>query len=120
MDYKDTLNLPKTAFPMRANLPQNEPKQVAHWERERTYFRMLDANARQPRFILHDGPPYANGNIHIGHALNKILKDIIVKYRSSAGYAAPFVPGWNCHGLPSELQVQKNLGRAKKLAISKP
>jgi len=104
---------------MRANLPQNEPKQVENWQRERTYFKTLEANARQPKFILHDGPPYANGNIHIGHALNKILKDVIVKYRSMTGHAAPFVPGWDCHGLPIELQVEKNLGRAKKLAMGK-
>ena len=119
MDYKDTLNLPKTAFPMRANLPQNEPKQVERWDGEETYFKVLEANRGEPKFILHDGPPYANGNIHIGHALNKILKDIIVKYRSMTGHRAPYVPGWDCHGLPIELQVEKNLGRAKKLAMSK-
>ena len=119
MDYKETLNLPKTAFPMRANLPQNEPKQIEKWDRERTYFQVLEANAQTPKFILHDGPPYANGNIHIGHALNKILKDIIVKYQSMTGHTAPYVPGWDCHGLPIELQVEKNLGRAKKLAMSK-
>ena len=119
MDYKDTLNLPKTAFPMRANLPQNEPKQVERWGREETYFKVVEANLGRPKFILHDGPPYANGNIHIGHALNKILKDIIVKYRSMTGHRAPYVPGWDCHGLPIELQVEKNLGRAKKLAMSK-
>jgi len=119
MDFKDTLNLPKTAFPMRANLPQNEPKQVEKWERERTYFQVLGANKGQRTFILHDGPPYANGVIHIGHALNKILKDIIVKYRSMTGHAAPYVPGWDCHGLPIELQVEKDIGRAKKLTMSK-
>jgi isoleucyl-tRNA synthetase len=119
MDYKDTLNLPKTAFPMRANLPQNEPRQVEKWDHEGAYFRVLEANAQRSKFILHDGPPYANGNIHIGHALNKILKDIIVKYRSMTGHRAPYVPGWDCHGLPIELQVEKNLGRAKKLAMSK-
>ena len=119
MEYKDTLNLPKTDFPMRANLPQNEPKQVEKWQREGTYFQILEANQEQPKFILHDGPPYANGNIHIGHALNKILKDIIVKYKAMTGHAAPYVPGWDCHGLPIELQVEKNIGRAKKLALSK-
>lgn len=119
MDYKDTLNLPKTQFPMRANLPQNEPKQVEKWDAERTYFNMLEANAGKEKFILHDGPPYANGNIHIGHALNKILKDIIVKYRSMTGHQSPYVPGWDCHGLPIEQQVEKNIGRAKKLAMSK-
>jgi isoleucyl-tRNA synthetase len=120
MDYKDTLNLPKTAFPMRANLPQNEPKQVEKWQREKTYFQLLETHATQPKFILHDGPPYANGNIHIGHALNKILKDVIVKYKAMTGSAAPYVPGWDCHGLPIELQVEKDVGRAKKLTMSKP
>ncbi|HLN83224.1 MAG TPA: class I tRNA ligase family protein, partial [Candidatus Binatia bacterium] len=120
MDYKDTLNLPKTAFPMRANLPQNEPKQVEQWQRDRTYFQMLEANRAKLKFILHDGPPYANGNIHIGHALNKILKDVIVKYKAMTGNVAPYVPGWDCHGLPIELQVEKNVGRAKKLRMTKP
>ena len=120
MDYKDTLNLPKTTFPMRANLPQNEPKQVEKWQREKTYFQILEAHATQPKFILHDGPPYANGNIHIGHALNKILKDVIVKYKAMTGSAAPYVPGWDCHGLPIELQVEKDVGRAKKLTMTKP
>jgi isoleucyl-tRNA synthetase len=119
MDYKDTLNLPKTDFPMRANLPQNEPKQVEKWQREESYFEILEANQGKPKFILHDGPPYANGNIHLGHALNKILKDIIVKHKAMTGHAAPYVPGWDCHGLPIELQVEKNIGRAKKLALSK-
>ncbi|MGH7827577.1 MAG: isoleucine--tRNA ligase [Candidatus Binatia bacterium] len=119
MDYKGTLNLPKTNFPMRANLPQNEPKQVEKWERERVYFEILEANKDKPRFVLHDGPPYANGNIHIGHALNKMLKDIIVKYKAMTGHSAPYVPGWDCHGLPIELQVEKNVGRAKKLAMGK-
>jgi isoleucyl-tRNA synthetase len=119
MDYKDTLNLPKTSFPMRANLPQNEPKLVEKWEKDHVYFEMLEANEGKPKFILHDGPPYANGNIHIGHALNKVLKDIIVKYRAMTGQVAPYVPGWDCHGLPIELQVEKNIGRTKKLAMSK-
>ena len=119
MDYKDTLYLPKTSFPMRANLPHNEPKLVEKWQSDRVYFRMLEANEGKPKFILHDGPPYANGNIHIGHALNKVLKDIIVKYRAMTGHLAPYVPGWDCHGLPIELQVEKNVGRAKKLAMSK-
>lgn len=119
MDYKDTLNLPKTAFPMRASLPQNEPRQVQKWEDERTYFQVLRAKEKRHKFVLHDGPPYANGHIHIGHALNKILKDIIVKYRAMTGHAAPYVPGWDCHGLPIELQVEKDIGRAKKLSMSK-
>ena len=119
MDYKDTLNLPKTSFPMRANLPQNEPKLVEKWEKDHVYREMLEANEGKPKFILHDGPPYANGNIHIGHALNKVLKDIIVKYRAMTGHLAPYVPGWDCHGLPIELQVEKNVGRTKKLAMGK-
>lgn len=104
---------------MRANLPQNEPRQIEKWERERAYFKILEANKGKKKFILHDGPPYANGNIHLGHALNKILKDIIVKYRAMTGCYAPYVPGWDCHGLPIELQVEKNIGRAKKLAMGK-
>ena len=107
MDYKETLNLPKTSFPMRANLPQNEPKQVEKWAQEQIYFKILEANKGRKRFILHDGPPYANGNIHIGHALNKILKDIIIKYSAMSGHEAPYIPGWDCHGLPIELQVEK-------------
>ena len=119
MDYKDTLNLPKTNFPMRANLPQNEPAQVEKWEKDKTYFKILEANRGNKKYILHDGPPYANGNIHIGHALNKILKDIIVKSKSMSGFYSPYVPGWDCHGLPIELQVEKNIGRQKKLALGK-
>ena len=119
MDYKDTLNLPKTNFPMRANLPQNEPRLVDKWQNDQIYFQMLEVNRDRPKFILHDGPPYANGNIHIGHALNKILKDVIVKYKAMTGHSAPYVPGWDCHGLPIELQVERNVGRAKKLTMSK-
>src|SRR5436190_3622 len=119
MDYKETLNLPKTDFPMRGNLPQNEPRQVERWDREGIYFQVLVANRGKRRFVLHDGPPYANGNIHIGHALNKILKDVIVKYQAMTGFDAPYVPGWDCHGLPIELQVEKELGRAKKDAMAK-
>jgi isoleucyl-tRNA synthetase len=119
MDYKETLNLPNTNFPMRANLPQNEPRQVEKWQLQDTYFKVLETNKGKARFVLHDGPPYANGNIHIGHALNKILKDIIVKYKAMTRHAAPYIPGWDCHGLPIELQVEKNIGRAKKLALNK-
>jgi isoleucyl-tRNA synthetase len=120
MDYKETLNLPKTRFPMRANLPQNEPLQVKKWESENLYARIIEANRGKKKYILHDGPPYANGNIHLGHALNKILKDFVVKYKSMTGYHAPYVPGWDCHGLPIELQVEKNIGRAKKKTLAKP
>ncbi len=111
--------MPKTRFPMRANLPQNEPRQVAKWDQENTYHRIIEASQGKPKFILHDGPPYANGNIHLGHALNKILKDIVVKYKSMTGYSTPYIPGWDCHGLPIELQVEKNIGREKKKNLSK-
>ena len=119
MDYKETLNLPKTRFPMRANLPQNEPRQVEKWKNGRMYFKILEANKGKNKYILHDGPPYANGNIHLGHALNKILKDIIVKHKNMTGFLAPYIPGWDCHGLPIELQVEKNIGRTKKRELSK-
>jgi isoleucyl-tRNA synthetase len=114
MDYKATLNLPKTDFPMKANLPQREPELLALWERERLYERIQEAGKGRPLYVLHDGPPYANGRIHIGHALNKILKDIIVKSKTMSGYRAPYVPGWDCHGLPIEHQVLKELGDKKK------
>ena len=111
-DYKKTLNLPQTDFPMRGNLPKREPERLARWEAEDLYAKVRAARKGAPRFVLHDGPPYANGDIHIGHAVNKILKDIIVKSRLLSGYDAPFVPGWDCHGLPIELQVEKLHGKA--------
>jgi isoleucyl-tRNA synthetase len=114
MDYKATLNLPRTEFPMKANLPQREPELLAKWDEERLYERIQEAGRGRPLYVLHDGPPYANGRIHIGHALNKILKDIIVKSKTMAGYRAPYVPGWDCHGLPIEHQVLKELGDKKK------
>ena len=113
-DYKHTLNLPQTDFPMRGNLAKREPDMVARWEQQRLYERLREHCAGRPKFILHDGPPYANGDIHIGHAVNKILKDIIVKSRTLAGFDAPYVPGWDCHGLPIELQVEKKIGKAGK------
>jgi len=117
-DYKDTLNLPQTDFPMKANLAQKEPFMLGFWEEKGVYAEIQERNKTRPHYILHDGPPYANGHIHIGHALNKILKDIIVKYKSMKGFYAPYVPGWDCHGLPIELQVDKNLGdRKDKLDI---
>lgn len=123
MDYKATLNLPKTDFPMKANLPQREPEMLARWTQERLYERIQEARQGAPRYILHDGPPYANGRIHIGHALNKILKDIIVKSKTMSGYQVPYLPGWDCHGLPIEHQVLKELGDKKRdldaLAIRK-
>jgi isoleucyl-tRNA synthetase len=114
MDYKATLNLPKTDFPMKANLPQREPELLALWEKERLYEQIQAAGKGRARYVLHDGPPYANGRIHIGHALNKILKDIIIKSKTMAGYQVPYVPGWDCHGLPIEHQVLKELGEKKK------
>ena len=114
MDYKSTLNLPKTDFPMKANLPQREPEMLAWWEQQRLYEQIQAVGHGRPRYVLHDGPPYANGRIHIGHALNKILKDIIVKSKTMAGFHAPYVPGWDCHGLPIEHQVMKELGEKKK------
>ena len=110
-NYKDTLNLPKTDFPMKGNLPQREPTMLHHWKEQDLYRRIRETSAGRPKFILHDGPPYANGEIHIGHAVNKVLKDIIVKSRSLDGYDAPYVPGWDCHGLPIELQVEKKVGK---------
>ena len=113
-DWKGTLNLPRTAFPMKANLQATEPRAIAHWESMKLYERIREQRAGAPKFVLHDGPPYANGRIHIGHALNKILKDFIVKARSMAGFDAPYVPGWDCHGLPIELQVDRELGPKKR------
>ncbi|MFZ5466895.1 MAG: isoleucine--tRNA ligase [Pseudomonadota bacterium] len=110
--YKATLNLPETGFPMRGNLPQREPETLARWQEKNLYARIREASAGRPKFVLHDGPPYANGDIHIGHAVNKVLKDIIVKSKTLAGFDAPYVPGWDCHGLPIELQVEKKLGKA--------
>jgi isoleucyl-tRNA synthetase len=112
MDYKKTLNLPKTDFPMKGNLAQREPERLKKWQGAALYSKIRAQFAGQPKFILHDGPPYANGEIHIGHAVNKILKDIIVKSKTLAGYDAPYVPGWDCHGLPIELMVEKKIGKA--------
>jgi isoleucyl-tRNA synthetase len=110
-DYKETLNLPKTAFPMKASLAQREPQRLKQWESMGLYGKIREASAGRPKFILHDGPPYANGELHLGHAVNKILKDIIVKSRTLDGYDAPYVPGWDCHGLPIELNVEKKVGK---------
>ncbi len=111
-DYKDTLNLPETSFPMKANLPRKEPETLHFWQEANIYEKMQEKTANG-KYILHDGPPYANGHIHMGHALNKVLKDIIVKYRAMKGMRSPYVPGWDCHGLPIEIQVDKNLGEKK-------
>jgi len=111
-DYKSTLNLPDTPFPMRGDLAKREPGWVKSWQEKQRYEAIRKAAAGRPKFILHDGPPYANGDIHIGHAVNKILKDIIVKAKTLSGFDAPYVPGWDCHGLPIELQVEKTHGKA--------
>jgi len=110
-DYKETLNLPSTAFAMRANLAQREPEMLKRWYADDLYGKIRAAAAGRPKFTLLDGPPYANGQIHLGHAVNKVLKDIVVKSRTLAGYDAPFIPGWDCHGLPIELQVEKKKGK---------
>ena len=115
IELKKTLNLPKTDFPMKASLPQNEPKQLAEWYETGVYERILAARRGKPLFVLHDGPPYPTGSIHLGTGLNKILKDMIVKSRSMAGHYAPYVPGWDCHGLPIETQVEKELGGKGKV-----
>lgn len=109
-DYNNTLNLPKTDFPMRGNLPAREPETLKKWENERLYYKMIEKNQGKPSYILHDGPPYANGEIHLGTALNKILKDFIVKYKNMSGFCAPYVPGWDTHGLPIELKAMKEIG----------
>ncbi len=114
MDYRDTLNLPKTDFKMKANLVQREPELLKRWEEMDIYRRLLDERRDAPLFILHDGPPYANGNIHIGHALNKILKDFVLKSKAMEGYKVPYIPGWDCHGLPIEHQVDRELGEKKR------
>jgi isoleucyl-tRNA synthetase len=111
-NYKDTLNLPKTDFPMRGNLPKREPDFLKRWEEMNLYQKLRQQGQNRPTFILHDGPPYANGDIHIGHAVNKILKDIIIKAQTLNGFDAPYLPGWDCHGLPIELEVEKKLGKA--------
>lgn len=113
MDYKNTLNLPKTSFPMKADLPKKEPLMLEQWEKSRLYAKIQQERNSSPVFMLHDGPPYANGDIHMGHALNKILKDIVVRFWGMKGFRVPFVPGWDCHGLPVELQLFKELKKTK-------
>src|SRR5437588_11453396 len=116
IDLKQTVNLPRTDFPMKANLPVAEPKMLAAWEAENLYGQIRKARAGRPTYILHDGPPYANGNIHLGHAFNKLLKDFIVKSKTMSNFDAPYVPGWDCHGLPIENKVDQMLG-GKKLQM---
>ena len=119
MDYKETLILPQTTFPMRGNLPQNEPQTYAQWKENNLYERLKNANKGAKSFTLHDGPPYANGHLHIGHALNKILKDIIVKYHYFKGENIRYTPGWDCHGLPIEQQVEQKISKDKKDSLEK-
>src|SRR5579871_287492 len=114
MDYKNTLNLPRTDFPMKANLPQREPEMLARWEKDKLYERILAARKGAPLFVLHDGPPFANGDAHIGHVLNKTLKDVIIKYKTMRGFRAPYVPGWDCHGQPIEQKVTREIQLAKQ------
>src|SRR5436853_988659 len=113
-EWKDTVNLPRTDFPMRGNLPTSEPAMLARWTEMDIYGQLRRRRAGAPTFVLHDGPPYANGQIHLGTALNKILKDIVVKSKSMAGFDAPYVPGYDCHGLPIELKVDRELGPRKR------
>lgn len=113
-NYKDTLNLPKTDFPMKGNLAEREPIQVRRWEEERIYDQVIESHAKCKTYIMHDGPPYANGHLHLGTILNKILKDIVVKYKNMSGFKCEFIPGWDCHGLPIELEVEKKLGPKKR------
>src|SRR5579872_4250666 len=113
VDLKKTVNLPKTDFPMKANLAQMEPKMLERWEAEALYEKIRAASAGRPMYVLHDGPPYANGEIHLGTAFNKILKDFVVKSKTMAGYDSPYVPGWDCHGLPIEIKVDNELGPKK-------
>src|SRR4029077_13337408 len=113
IDLKQTINLPRTDFPMKANLPVAEPKMLAAWEAEDLYGKIRKSRAGRPVYLLHDGPPYANGNIHLGHAFNKLLKDFIVKSKTMSGFDSPYVPGWDCHGLPIEIKVDQELGSKK-------
>ncbi|MGD1092566.1 MAG: class I tRNA ligase family protein [Bryobacteraceae bacterium] len=117
VDLKKTVHLPRTDFPMKASLSQLEPKLLARWDETRLYHRIRAARAGQPAYILHDGPPYANGTIHLGTAFNKIIKDFIVKVKTMEGFDSPYVPGWDCHGLPIEIRVDTQLG-AKKSGMS--
>src|SRR5665213_4147386 len=117
MNYKDTLNLPRTDFAMKADLVQREPQRLQQWESQKLYEQIQAHRAGAPRFVLHDGPPFANGDVHIGTALNKILKDIVVKYKTLRGFCAPYVPGWDCHGLPIEFKVSQEM---RKAAASDP
>jgi len=113
-DWKDTLNLPRTGFPMKANLPTTEPETLERWAAMDLYGQIRAARRGAPKFVFHDGPPYANGRIHLGTALNKILKDLVIKSKSMAGFDVPYTPGYDCHGLPIELKVDRELGPKKR------
>ena len=114
MKIKDTLNLPKTKFSMKANLAQKEPDIIKYWEEIDLYNLLLEKNKDGPNFLLHDGPPYANGSIHLGTTTNKVLKDIIIKFKQLQGFNSPYVPGWDCHGLPIELNVEKKNRKSER------
>src|SRR5437667_11460907 len=118
-NYKDTLNLPRTEFPMKANLAAREPEMLKAWEETRLYRQIQKSREGRELFVLHDGPPFANGDVHMGTALNKILKDFIVKSKSMAGYRAPYIPGWDCHGLPIEFKVVKESRGLSPLEVRK-
>mgnify|MGYP002758242602 FL=1 len=118
MNYKDTLLMPKTDFPMRGGLPKKEPEIQKQWDEQDLYHKILEKNKGNETYILHDGPPYANGNLHMGHALNKILKDFIVRYKSMQGYYSPYVPGWDTHGLPIEQALTKKGIKRKEMPVS--
>src|SRR5882672_10874402 len=120
MDYKNTLNLPQTGFPMKADLVAREPQRLAAWQAARLYEKIQAARAGAEKFVLHDGPPFANGDVHIGNALNKILKDIVVKYKSLRGFSAPYVPGWDCHGLPIEFKVTQEMRKNQESGTGPP
>src|SRR6202790_4328523 len=109
-DYKTTLKLPNTDFPMKANLPKRDPEMLKHWEEIRLYETLLAERKAAAAWVLHDGPPYANGRVHMGTALNKVLKDFVVRSRAMMGFRTPFVPGWDCHGMPIEFKVSRDLG----------
>src|ERR1044071_4763768 len=112
MEYKNTLNLPRTDFPMKADLVQREPQRLEKWYARKLYERIQARRTTAEKFVLHDGPPFANGDVHIGTALNKVLKDLIVKYQTLRGKSAPYIPGWDCHGLPIEFKVSQEMRKA--------
>ena len=111
-NYKETLNLPDTGFPMKASLPNREPSLLKQWSENNLYLKIRQQQAGKDKFLLLDGPPYANGKLHIGHALNKVLKDVVIKSKTLSGFDAPYIPGWDCHGLPIEHQVEKKKGKS--------